>query len=261
MAQVLFRSRLQVWRDVLFAIFLREIKSKYSDKFGIAWAVLQPLAFILILSFIRGRMDGDETHSMPTFVFMAYGILSVRMFLNVLKTSSKSFSAYKPLFAFRQVQPISAILAPSFLELITYFFVIFFLGIFMYFLQIEIVMNNPLLVMFNLIILFFIALFLGTIFGIIQAYIPEFKKIQSMMTRPLFFISGIFFSLQDMPQEIWVWFLWNPILHAIELSRDAAYPEFGAVGVSYPYFLSCFIVIVFFGLALYKISWAKVISR
>lgn len=61
-----------IWGDVIFAIFLREIKSKFNDKLGVSWSVISPVAFIMILSLMRGKMDGGETHGVPTFFF--YGL-------------------------------------------------------------------------------------------------------------------------------------------------------------------------------------------
>ena len=116
MAEVRKRTRIQVWQDVIFAIFIREIRSKFNDKIGISWAVLQPVSFILILSFIRGRMDGGLTHSMPTFVFMMYGMIFIQLFLSTLNSTSSAIQRNKALFAFRQVQPISAVIANALFE-------------------------------------------------------------------------------------------------------------------------------------------------
>jgi len=75
------RSAWQTWRDVIFALFAREIRIGFNDKFGLSWAVVQPILFILLLSFLRGRLNGGDTHSLPTFVFMAYGLLTIQMFI------------------------------------------------------------------------------------------------------------------------------------------------------------------------------------
>jgi capsular polysaccharide transport system permease protein len=79
--------------------------------------------------------------------------------------------------------------------------------------------------------------------------------------RPLFFISGIFFSLQDIPEEYWTYLAWNPLLHAVELSRYAAYPGYGNIGVSDFYLDITTIICVFFALACYHIGWKQAISR
>ncbi|MFT4790358.1 MAG: capsular polysaccharide transport system permease protein, partial [Paraglaciecola sp.] len=106
MTTVLKRNKWEIWRDVIFALFAREIRTGFNDKFGLSWAVLGPVAFIFALSFVRGRLGGDETHTLPTFTFMAIGILFIQSFLETLNTSASAIKKNKSLFAFRQVQPI-----------------------------------------------------------------------------------------------------------------------------------------------------------
>ena len=53
----------------------------------------------------------------------------------------------------------------------------------------------------------------------------------------------------------------QPILHAIELARDAAYSSYGADGVSMSYLAGCTMVTGFLALAYYFGFWKQAISR
>lgn len=205
-------------------------------------------------------MNGGETHTMPTFVFMMYGIVSLQFFITTLSASSKALKKDKPLFAFRQVVPISSFIATALFEYIVKLVVIIVLVIIMWFLGIELVLKDPLTVIINFTLLWLLALSIGIIFAISTAFFPEVDKFREMAQRPMLFISAVFFSLQDVPQEYWVYLDWNPLLHAIELSRQAAYPSFGAVGVSQSYLYECTIVIFFLSLVIYKRYWKQAIS-
>jgi len=260
-AKVLKRTTLQIWVDVVYALFLREIKRKFNDKFGISWAVIQPVSFIFILSFIRGRMDGGETHSMPTFIFMTYGMISILFFLSTFNLTAGAIKKNKSLFAFRQVKPIASIIAVGFLELIIITFVIILMVVIMYFLRMELELYDFLTVFVNFLLIWVIAVSLGLIFALANSFVTEFDKVRKLAQRPLFFISGVFFSLQDIPQDMRIYLDWNPILHAIELSRQAAYPAFGAVGVSQTYVVMFALVTIFISLALYRVYWKQAISR
>jgi capsular polysaccharide transport system permease protein len=255
------RSPWKIWRDVIFALFAREIRIGTNDKLGVSWTVVSPVIFILLLSTIRGRMDGGETHTIPTFVFMAYGMLLIQSFLQTFTAAFGAIKKNMALFAFRQVQPVSAVLAAGLFELLVKLFVMLGIVIAMYFLNMEVRAADPLSIIFNVFLLWLFALSCGLIFGLAALYVPEISKIQALMTRPLFFISGVFFSLQDVPKEYW-WLLdWNPILHAIELSRYAAYPSYGNVGVSFNYFISVLVCTVFLALTIYHSCWKQAISR
>ena len=261
MTKVVKRNKWQIWRDVIFALFAREIRTGFNDKFGISWAVLNPVIFILFLSFLRGRLDGGETHGIPTFIFMAYGMIMIQVFLQTFASASTAIKKNQSLFAFRQVQPISAVLASGFFELLVKVFVIACLALAVYFLNMELKVADPLSIIVYIISLWLFALSAGLLFGLMILYIPEIQKVQSLMTRPLFFISGVFFSLQDFPKEYWYLLDWNPILHAIELSRYAAYPGYGQVGVSNSFLALVVVSTLFFSLICYQASWKQAISR
>ena len=255
MAKVNKRSSFKIWQDVIFALFLREIRSKFNDKLGLGWAILQPILFIIILSLMRGKLDGGITHSMPTFIFMVYGMSTILFFNSTLGSVSNAIKKNKALFAFRQVQPLSAIISTAKLELLIQIFIFLFIYVLVYLLRIEIRMDDALIMMFCIFQVWLIAVSLGILFGVVKAFIPEFDKVRSLI-----FISGVFFSLQDLPKNTWKYFDWNPLLHAIELSRQATYSSFGAVGVSHSYLSLVTITIFTFSLCLYVALWKKAIS-
>ncbi|GAA0856754.1 ABC transporter permease [Aliiglaciecola litoralis] len=261
MTTVIKRNKWEIWRDVIFALFAREIRTGFSDKLGLSWALVNPIAFIFVLSFIRGRMDGGDTHGVPTFVFMAYGLIFIQTFLNTFTTCSGSIKKNKALFAFRQVQPISAVIAAAMFEVLVKIFVIIGIFIVMYFLGIEINIDNPLLMMFCIFLLWWFSVMMGLMFGILILYVPEVNKLMNLFTRPLFFISATFFSLQDFPREYWAYLNWNPILHAIELTRYAAYHAYGTDGVSLTFLSLTVLVTTFLALSIYYTNWRQAISR
>jgi len=128
-------------------------------------------------------------------------------------------------------------------------------------LHMDIEVDNPILVIIIFIQVWLISSSLGVLGAILTSFVPEWAKVQAMLMRPMFFISGIFFSLQDVPKEYWHYLDWNPFLHAVELTRYAAYSSYGNDGVSQFYLDIFTISSVFFALACYHISWKQVISR
>lgn len=262
MALVKKRSTLKVWGDVIFAIFLREIKSQSTDKIGLIWSVVSPLIMIAGMTALRTFASGNgDTHGMPTMFFMVYGLVLVQFFLMLLNTASGALKKNKPLYAFRQVQPISSILAISFFELLIRIFVVITIVLLCFVLRIDIYVHDAISIILNFFKVWLLAVSIGTVLGLAYSYIPELKKVQQLLTRPLFFISGIFFSLQDIPREYWHYLDWNPLLHVVELTRYAAYPSYGNDGVSYFFLDMCVLVSVFFALACYHVSWKQAISR
>lgn len=261
MASVIKRSTFRVWGDVIFALFIREIKSKFNDKLGISWSVLSPVLFILLLSLIRGRLDGGLTHNMPTFFFMVYGLLVVQLFLVTVGAASRAIIKNKSLFAFRQVKPVAAIIAVSFFELLNKVFVTMFIFVFAYFIELDIKISDPLLLLKVVLLVWLLAMSIGSIFAIFQQFIPELDKLRALAMRPLFFISGVFFSLQDIPVKQWKWFDWNPLLHAVELTRISAYSSYSDKGVSLMFLYLCCLGALFLSLSFYQVLWKQALSR
>jgi len=262
MALVQKRSPLQIWGDVIFAIFLREIKSQSTDKIGLVWAVISPLIMIAGMTAMRTFMSsGGDAHGMPIAIFMVFGMVLIQSFLTIFEKCSSAIQKNKPLYAFRQVQPISSVIGIALFELLVKVFVILTIALIAFVSKFEISISYPIAIIFNLLQVWLIGVSLGLIFGLAACYVPEIKKIQQLFMRPLFFISGIFFSLQDIPREFWHYLNWNPLLHAVELTRYAAYPGYGNAGVS-DFYLNIFTLgAVFFALACYHISWKQAISR
>lgn len=261
MATVLKRSRIQIWRDVIFALFVREIRSGFNDKFGLAWALLNPLSFVLLLSYVRSLLGGETSYTMPTFTFMAVGMGTVQMFVSTVSAVAATIKKNKALFAFRQVQPISAVLATALFEVNLKFFVIASLVVAMFILNIELVLYDPLTFILCQFLIVVTACSVGFMFAMFGCYFQEIQKVLGVLMRPMLFISAVFYSLQDLPKEYWSYFLWNPVVHAIELSRQAMYPTYGAVGVKMGTLLLITLGCLSLSLAYYHSHWKEAISR
>ena len=261
MTTIIKRGPWTIWKDVIFALFAREIRTGFGDRIGISWSVIQPVAFIFILSFFRGRMDGGETHTIPTFTFMAIGLVLIQSFLQTMGSSASAISKNKALYAFRQVQPISAVVAGALFQLLVKGFVIIGIVVIMYFMGMELRISDPLLFLYCFFLLWLFAVAVGLLFGIVELFVVEVKRIRELMARPLFFLSGTFFSLQDLPREYWHYLNWNPILHAIELTRFAVHTTYGEAGVSLNFLAGITLIFVFSSLTVYITFWKQAISR
>lgn len=258
---VTFKEQLYAWRTVIFALFLRELQSKFNDKFGLSWAFLEPFVFILALSFFRGLVSDGDVHGISLFHFMMIGLVGLQSYTAGIQGVSMSIRKNKPLYAFRQVQPMSAIVTSGFLESFIKFVVIGLLALALYLIGDGISVNNYLLLIFLYGLLWIQCISVGLIFGIAAAFVPEVDKVKSMLMRPLLFISCVFFSLQDIPEIYWPYLTWNPIVHFNELARYACFPSYGDAGVSLSYAMETTAGCLFFALCLYHITWKRVLAR
>ena len=61
----------------------------------------------------------------------------------------------------------------------------------------------------------------GFFVAVIAVLHPEWVQLVDIFIRPLYFISGIFFPLSSMPEQVQPYLLWNPLLHGVEQFRSA----------------------------------------
>ena len=259
--KVSLRKQLNVWKSVLFALFLREMQSQFNDKLGLAWAFIEPFAFIFGLAYMRSLMSGGEVHSIPILIYMMIGLIFIQSFITPLNKVANAFKKNKPLYAFRQVQPISGLIVTGFMEFLIKCVVTLLAFITIYILDIESSIHDPLLLLTMFLLLWIFTISLSSIIGIATAFVPEFSKIINVVTRPLFFISCVFFSLQDFSPDYWHWLTWNPLVHFIELARYACYESYGDSGVSVSYAAGSTFVFFFFAACLYHLNWKGILSR
>jgi lipopolysaccharide transport system permease protein len=89
--QIVDLQELWRYRELLFFLTWRDVKVRYKQTvLGAAWAVLQPLATMLVFSLFIGRMPGvaDHIEHYPLFVFA--GLLPWTFLANAIGSASQS---------------------------------------------------------------------------------------------------------------------------------------------------------------------------
>jgi capsular polysaccharide transport system permease protein len=93
---------------------------------------------------------------------------------------------------------------------------------------------------------------LGMIFGVATAYYNETEKILTVIQRPLFFISAVLTPLASLPEVAQKYLIYNPLVHTIELSRNAFFPTYDASLVNLFYPITVAIIVLALGLVLFE---------
>jgi len=222
---------------------MREIKTRFgSNRLGYFWAIAEPVAQAAVIGAIFTLLGRSSVSSIPVALFMFTGILPFKMFTKILPQLSVAVSANKALLVYRQVSAIDPIIARIIIEVAT--FIIAYIVIFtvMGWLGFEVIPHDILGLLMASLLLIIIALGLGLMLCAAMSYWQDTGKIVSMVMQPLFFISGIFFAATMIPQQYWYLFTWNPIFHAIELSRDAFFTSYVTPVGSWLYLSLCALV-------------------
>jgi len=185
-------------------------------------------------------------------VFLINGIIPFFIFSNITNRCINAIESNQGLFNYRPVKPIDTIFSRAILESIIYFFVYVFFMVILGLLGEDIYVYRiiELAMIWSLLVLFSCGI--GMIFMVVANAFHEAEKFLPIIIKPLYFISCIMFPLHSIPKEYWPYLLWNPIVHVVELSREAVCIGYISDGASLKYLALVSLAIVTLGLAIYR---------
>ncbi|MEQ9662177.1 MAG: ABC transporter permease [Parasphingopyxis sp.] len=245
-----------MWR-VIFAIMIRESRTRYgSSNIGYAWALIDPVIelSILIAAFtILGRVSPIPV---PLPVFLLLGIVPFFLIRTCISRGASAVSANLGLISYPQVMPVDVILARIFLEMATTF-VVFILLVFAMYMVIGVdpymFFGDPTGLLVAILSLLYFALGFGFFSSGLARVVPVWTNVWGYLSRPIWFLSGVFFTLKELPQGARSYMVYNPIAQQLEWIRSAAIPNWESDSYSPIYILSFATVMLVIGLVIDRI--------
>jgi capsular polysaccharide transport system permease protein len=255
------RSSLQIQNSVVLALLLRELKTRFGKyRLGYAWALLEPLSHVLVLTAILGSVSKAVLPGIDFPIFLITGILPWLLFSDCVTQGMAAVTANEGLFGYRQVKPIDAVVARLLLEGLVLLATYVCLLVLAQWAGYDIAIRDPLHVCCAMGLLFVFSAGLGLMASIAGALYQEAQKLIPMVLRPLYFMSGVFYTLQMVPSEHRKYLLWNPVLHAAELSREGFFASFESAGGSWLYLSLAAVVSLSLGLAMYRQTALRLVT-
>ena len=255
MQRVTKRSQLQIQRDVIYALLLRELSSTFTrSRGGFLWVLVEPVAHllvpVLIFTFIRQRMLPGVEYA----VFLVYGFLPYLLFKTVCLQIADGVKSARGLLSYRQVLLmdvfVSKAIAYVVIQAIVFTVVLTGLGM----IGFDVIPARPLELAGILMLTATFAFGLGVLFAALTSLVPDSRSLIRILFMPLYFISGILFPVTRFPDD-WVQLLsFNPVLHLVELCRAMGvdgYVPMKYTTIEYPVVLALVFTIV--GLMLYRL--------
>ena len=240
---------------VFFALILREAATRYGKiKIGYVWAFLEPMLFIAALAIIFSYGRALQSGDMPQILFYTTGILPFFLFRDIVTRTMTAIQGNYQLLTFPQVQVFDLIIARALLEIATFFIVFTVLVGTIALLNIEPVhIDDPLRMLEAITLISLLGLGFGAAMASLVPLFPTLQfLINSVLLRPLFFVSGIFFTADIIPNSIRHYVLYNPLLQLGELFRSAFFTGFESEYVEMPYLVGFTLVTLFLGLLLQR---------
>lgn len=246
---------------VVAALMMREMTTTFGrSQLGYLWVVLEPIGGIAILAIgfsliFRAPPIGDSF-----LLFYATGYLPFLLYNTVHGRLSSAIRQNRALLFYPAVTFVDVVAARLLLIVLTEAMVLVLV-----FSTLVIFTDTGARVAPLTIASSFVAtLALGTGVGLINAalfdMLPSWQRIFQILSRPMFFLSGVFFiydSLPEMAQDV-LW--WNPLLHAIGLMRKGFYPNYDGSYISVLYISLISFPLIAIGMALLRHTHREIIN-
>lgn len=219
-------------RSVIFALFLRELKTRLDGRWGGAiWVIGEPMLNIGAMLIVYGALRAHSIGGVDTIMFLISGQLPYLIFKSMLLRLMEGIDANQGLFAYRQVKPIDAVIARALVEVMLAAAVILLFAAALAWGGHHVVPAQPLQYLASLVLL----TVLGGAFGLMAAVatagpLAKARGLVRMALMPIYLASGAVMPLASLPQVAQDFLLLNPLAHSIETSRAALFgPGYQAV--------------------------------
>ena len=211
----------KVIRNVVSGLIYRELKTRITRTgFGILGIFIEPVAVMLIFVFIFSLIRAGNK-SLDTGLFLLSGIVLFTLFNQIALRSVNAIQANEPLFIYKPIKPIDTVIARTLIEAALYSLVFIFVSLSIFYFKQEFILNDFPLMVSSFICLALTSFGFGLILMVLGHYYPIIIQLVPVLIRPLWLMSGIFFSVKDLPMRIIPFVSWNPILQSIELTRHS----------------------------------------
>lgn len=256
------RKSWQIQRTVVFALFLREIKTRFGGRWmGIFWVLLEPLAHVLLMMAMFGVMHRAAAPGIEYPVFLVTGLLPFFAFKGLALRLMDAVDSNRGLFGYRQVKPMDALLSRALLETalnaVVYLIALALLG----WIGFQFLPARPLELMATGFLLLVLGAALGTAFAVATNELPQTRSFIRIAAFPLYMLSGVIFPVHAIPADYHVYLLWNPVLHLIELSRASFFSQYVLVqGINIEYPLAWCLLATMGALSLYRVRRLSLIA-
>jgi len=203
-------------RKLIIQLAERDFKIKYvRNYFGLAWAILEPLAMLMIMllvfTYLRNRTHSDY----PFIVYLLSGVVAFNFFSTAFAQAThsiKSFSFMINLVHLRMsFVPFISILSAFFTHLIVLGIAIFILllsgiGFSWYWFQL----------IYFMLALWLLLIGLTWFTSALVVYVRDLQYLISIGMRAMFFLTPIFWDITMFPEQYRHYFKLNPLYHIVE---------------------------------------------
>lgn len=254
------RSCIQVFSATVFAFMIRDVRRRFiksantNRSLGFFWIFIEPMLHVGLWMGAQFFMRTLPIQALSPAIFILTGAMPWR-YVNNCISGYLNFSIIKnnqAMYIYRQVKPISIVISNQLLEVAIFVCIYSILLIICWWFNISWHLYHPLYLLINYLDFIFFVFGVSLILATLCFYIRFFQDAAYVFVAILYFISGVFFPITNIPSKYWPVFIYNPVFQMIEISRESFQNVSQHLCLAKPlYLFACALVINFIGLGLY----------
>lgn len=218
-------------------LMARERATRFSGgMIGHFWAYLTPIAWITFVVVLFHVLNRTPPIYVPAEIFVATGILPYLAFRQTITSLSRTVPANRSLLYIKSIQVHDLLAASAMREALnlTVSAVVIFTAI-------GLIFGNagpahPAQVMLGLGLAWLLAVGVGRLIAVVGLVSDSFARFVPILLRPVFWMSGIFYTATELPTAIQNALWYSPLLHITEITREGYFLgyESSVAAVWYP---------------------------
>ncbi|MDK1374542.1 MULTISPECIES: ABC transporter permease [unclassified Sinorhizobium] len=240
---------------VVGALLVREMSTRFGSKpGGYIWALLDPAAHILLMTFIFRAIARAPALGTSFALFFATGYIAFQFYQAMTSYLNSAVRANKALLSYPNVAPIDAVIARFVLQVGTTTLVaLIVLGTIVATMRVETSLHWP-AILEAVAMACVCGLGVAMVNSVLFLRYPLYEQVFNIANRPLFLISGVFFLPDSIPAPYHDLVLLNPLVHIIMGFRQGFYPEYRAIGLDMEYLYGFAFLTLFAGMLVFTFS-------
>lgn len=222
-----FSAALRQKGNVMKAVILRDMRSRFFNHgAGFIFQSLWPLAHMLIIMFINTASGRAAPYGESPLIFFGVGVIPTLTFMYISRFMSLSVALNKNMLSFPIVKVTDVMFGRAFLEIIAGCITLLFMWIIYVMLGMSPYPADPTQAILAYLATILLALGVGTIAGVITAFIPMFATGFGLMGIVFYLTSGCLFVTSSFPDQIAIPMSYNPVLQCVEWMRSAYFENY-----------------------------------
>ncbi len=257
--------RLSGWRvqwRVVDALVYRELRTRVSDvKGGFFGVLIQPLGLIAIWVIFLSAINADRGGSLNVVLFLGSGTILFTIFSQIVNRSITAMEANEALLFYKPVKPIDTVIARTICETGLYTCCLLIICVGTWIVLDQVYMSDLGLFFLTIVLAASIGFSTGVIFMTVCHLLPAFKQTAFWIPRILWFLSGVPIRYWIFPPWTRIFFVWNPLMHSIELNRKSMSDDYFTPDANLQYAITCSIVLFTVSLWIYYNNERKLLTQ